>query len=185
MKLTAPQQVRAASGLPRSKILALLVDHQSCATEMAKELSMNKGTVAYHLRVLLKAGLVRVAFTRQVRAVTERYYARAARSFVVEPTSASGDTGMAVIREFLAEYGGQLGGAGHTAPAITNFRLPAERVAEFLSRFTGLLAEFVGTETVDSHSEPVGVIVGAYRLTAFNPSDGMDHWLPAPCLHGD
>ena len=42
---------------------------------------MPKGTVGHHLKVLEKAGLVRVVRTRQVRALTEKYYGRVARLF--------------------------------------------------------------------------------------------------------
>ena len=42
---------------------------------------MPKGTVGHHLKVLEKAGLIRVVRTRQVRALTEKYYGRVARLF--------------------------------------------------------------------------------------------------------
>lgn len=42
---------------------------------------MPKGTVGHHLKVLEKAGLIRVVRTRQVRAMTEKYYGRVARLF--------------------------------------------------------------------------------------------------------
>ena len=43
-----------------------------------------KGTVGHHLKVLETAGLVRVVRTRKVRALTERYYGRTARLFVLK-----------------------------------------------------------------------------------------------------
>jgi DNA-binding transcriptional ArsR family regulator len=42
---------------------------------------MPKGTVGHHLKVLERAGLIRVVRTRQVRALTEKYYGRVARLF--------------------------------------------------------------------------------------------------------
>ena len=45
---------------------------------------MPKGTVGHHLKVLERAGLVRVVRTRRVRAVTEKYYGRVARLFLIK-----------------------------------------------------------------------------------------------------
>ena len=45
---------------------------------------MPKGTVGHHLKVLERAGLVHVVRTRQVRALTEKYYGRVARLFVMK-----------------------------------------------------------------------------------------------------
>ncbi len=90
LELTTPQQVSAASGTPRSKILAILAAGQACVSELAGMLAIPRGTVAYHLHVLQEAGLVHVACTRRVRGVSERYYARVARWFLIEQHSDSG-----------------------------------------------------------------------------------------------
>ncbi len=42
-----------------------------------------KGTVGYHVKVLEQAGLVRVVRTNKVRAMTEKYYGRTARTIVL------------------------------------------------------------------------------------------------------
>jgi hypothetical protein len=42
---------------------------------------MPKGTVGHHLKVLQQAGLIQIVRTRQVRALTEKYYGRVARLF--------------------------------------------------------------------------------------------------------
>ena len=57
-------------------------------TELAEKLGLPKGTVGHHLKVLEKAGLVHVVRTRQVRAVTEKFYGRVARLFLFESTDA-------------------------------------------------------------------------------------------------
>ena len=46
--------------------------------------SRPQGTVGHHLKVLERGGLVRVVRTRQVRALTEKYYGRVARLFVLK-----------------------------------------------------------------------------------------------------
>ena len=57
-----------------------------------------KGTVGHHLKVLEKAGLVRVVRTRKVRALTEKYYGRVARLFVLKSTDDSCPTSSAAAR---------------------------------------------------------------------------------------
>jgi DNA-binding transcriptional ArsR family regulator len=58
----------------RVRILAITRQRPASITELALELGRPKGTVGYHLKVLERAGLVRVVRTRRVRAVTEKFY---------------------------------------------------------------------------------------------------------------
>jgi DNA-binding transcriptional ArsR family regulator len=76
-----PKQLRALGDFTRGRIVGLLGQRAASTTELATALDMPKGTVGHHLKVLEKAGLVRVVRTRQVRALTEKYYGRVARLF--------------------------------------------------------------------------------------------------------
>jgi DNA-binding transcriptional ArsR family regulator len=58
----------------RVRILAITRERPASITELASALGRPKGTVGYHLKVLERAGLVRVVRTRRVRAVTEKFY---------------------------------------------------------------------------------------------------------------
>jgi DNA-binding transcriptional ArsR family regulator len=62
-----------ADGL-RLEIFARVRERPASTTELAAALRRPKGTVGYHLKVLERAGLVRIVQTRRVRAVTEKYY---------------------------------------------------------------------------------------------------------------
>jgi len=79
-----PGQLKALGDDLRSKIVVLLRDRAYSTTELAARLGLPKGTVGHHLKVLEKAGLVRVVRTRQVRALTEKLYGRSARLFLFE-----------------------------------------------------------------------------------------------------
>jgi len=81
-----PEQLRALGDDLRSRIIALLRDRAASTTELAAKLGLPKGTVGHHVKVLEKAGLVQVVRTRQVRAVTEKYYGRTARLFLFKTT---------------------------------------------------------------------------------------------------
>ena len=74
-------QLRALGDFTRGRIIGLLGQRAASTTELAAALDMPKGTVGHHVKVLEKAGLVRVVRTRQVRALTEKYYGRVARLF--------------------------------------------------------------------------------------------------------
>ena len=88
--LEQPEQLRALGDDLRTRIVVLLRVHAHSITELAELLELPKGTVGHHVKVLEKAGLVRVVRTRQVRALTERYYGRTARLFAFKSTDEAG-----------------------------------------------------------------------------------------------
>jgi DNA-binding transcriptional ArsR family regulator len=78
------EQLRALADDARHRIVALLRERAATTTELAEAVGLAKGTVAHHVKVLESAGLVRVVRTRRVRALTESYYGRVARLFVLK-----------------------------------------------------------------------------------------------------
>ena len=83
LELTTPTQVRAISDPLRTTILGLLHERAATVTELASAVERPKSTVAHHVNVLTRAGLLRVVRTRRVRAIDERFYGRTARMFYV------------------------------------------------------------------------------------------------------
>ncbi|MBA2742598.1 MAG: helix-turn-helix transcriptional regulator [Actinobacteria bacterium] len=71
----------------------LLRERAASTTELATALCMPKGTVGHHVKVLERAGLIRVVGTRRIRAVTEKYYGRVARLFVLKTDDAADAVG--------------------------------------------------------------------------------------------
>src|SRR3954451_324413 len=82
MVVRRPEQLRALGEGFRARIVVLLRERAHSTTELAHALALPKGTVAHHVKVLQKAGLIKVVRTRKFRAVTERYYGRTARLFL-------------------------------------------------------------------------------------------------------
>lgn len=72
----------------RARIVMLLRERAASTTELAQAMGVPKGTVGHHLKVLERAGLIRVVATRQIRAVTEKYYGRVARLFLLKTDEA-------------------------------------------------------------------------------------------------
>ena len=90
MALTSPPQVKAIGHPLRTTILQLLHERAATVTELAAALERPKSTVAHHVDVLTRNGLLKVVRTRKVRAIEERFYGRTARLFYVasEPSRA-------------------------------------------------------------------------------------------------
>jgi DNA-binding transcriptional ArsR family regulator len=136
-----PEQLRALAQPLRSLILDLVLERAATVTELATALDRPKSSVAYHVDVLVDAGLLTVVRTRQVRAIEERFYGRTGRTIVV------GDSPMpsGVVRQnFLAEAQAEaaVSEPGHMRSTMRHARIPEERADEFFARVVELAQEF-------------------------------------------
>ena len=77
-----PERMKALGDRLRMTVLDLVLERAMTVTELAERLKRPRGTVAYHVDVLVDAGLLQVVRTRQVRAVDERFYGRTARTIM-------------------------------------------------------------------------------------------------------
>jgi len=84
-------QLKALADPTRTTILDLVLERAATTTELAEALGKPKGTVDHHLKVLEKAGLVKVVRTRKVRAMTERFWGRTARTIIIETPPGDAD----------------------------------------------------------------------------------------------
>jgi len=91
LPITSTEQLSALANVTRFRILGLLHDRAASTQQIANQLGILKGSVSYHLKVLTRAGLVKLVNTRKVRGVTERFYGRTARGF--DFTSAAAPVG--------------------------------------------------------------------------------------------
>lgn len=158
------EQLRALGDDLRSRIVILLREHALSTTELADKLGLPKGTVGHHIKVLEKAGLVRVVRTRKVRAVTEKFYGRTARLFLFKSTDADGEDLRNVAAASLRRAAEEMlptGDDDQTTFALLRVRLAAEDAKRFTRRFEKLVDEFRAADTVDG--EPYGLAVAIYR----------------------
>lgn len=117
----APEQFRALGDDLRSTIVALLRDRAFSTTELAERVGLPKGTVAHHVKVLERAGLVRVVRTRRVRALTERSYGRTARLFVFESADVDPDAVRGVAAAALRRSADEMAALGGDDDERTTF----------------------------------------------------------------
>ena len=145
MALTRPDQVKALSHPLRNTILQLLHERAATVTELATAVERPKSTVAHHVAVLARNGLLQVVRTRRVRAIEERFYGRTARMFYValEPSSAGEDPPRdfndfeVAARESAPAYeNGQLFGF------IRHARISEDQASEFWDKMAVLVEEF-------------------------------------------
>src|SRR3954453_13067095 len=92
--VTAPVQLRALADPLRSSLLELVLERAATVTELATAVGRPKSTVAYHVNLLVDAGLFKVVRTQRVRAIEERYYGRVARTIYIGALSSDEDIAM-------------------------------------------------------------------------------------------
>ena len=124
MVVADPKQLRALANPFRTKLIQLLRDHARSTQEIAEELAMPKGTVGHHLKVLERAGLIRVVRTRKVRALTEKFYGRTARLFLYQTEDPA--DGRAISAVTLRQAASEV----DLAPVVTGFGLVRARLTQ-------------------------------------------------------
>ncbi|MFE9818489.1 helix-turn-helix domain-containing protein [Streptomyces sp. NBC_00236] len=137
--VTTDEQLRAVSNLTRHRIMAVLRFEPATITQIAARVGLAKGSSSYHVRLLERAGLVKVVRTRKVRGVTERYYAMAAQSIAMpDPGAGQPDP---LMRHAVADL--------EAAPAeserhvrMAHLRLTDEQFTELGARLGALADEY-------------------------------------------
>ncbi len=165
LELTAAEQVRAISDPLRTTILGLLHERAATVTELASAVKRPKGTVAHHVSVLTRAGLLRVVRTRRVRALEERYYGRTARMFYVSLGGRADGVALppgfndfeVAARESAAAYE-----IGQLRAFIRHARISGDRAAEFWRRIDQAIHEF--DRLPRSGDTAYGFAVGLYPV---------------------
>jgi DNA-binding transcriptional ArsR family regulator len=162
--VSEPAQLRALGDEIRGRIIGLLRERARSATELAALLEMPKGTVGHHLKVLERARLIHVVRTRQVRAVTEKYYGRVARLFLMKSADEAHDelvygAGATALRNAASELAAAPEVAMH---GLIRVRLGAADVKRFNRRLDRLLMDV--REANAAEGEPWGVATAMYRL---------------------
>lgn len=150
-----PAQLKALADPVRAMILDLVLDRAATTAELAEALGKPNGTVDHHLKVLQRAGLLRVVRTRKVRAMTESFWGRTARTIMFHGSLAPPSTGEAADRghgsyfvaEALREWRAMPPQPADTPQFSTlrRARIAPERIGEFIDRLNALAVEFSET----------------------------------------
>ena len=139
VRADTPTQLKALGHPVRNAILHLVVERAATTSELAEAVGKTHGTVSHHLKVLEDAGLVRVVRTRQVRAVTERYWGRTGRTILIDDVPTFEDHKDAFVREAMETF--VAGEHGYTT--LRYARIGQDQVDAFGHRLNALVQEFL------------------------------------------
>ena len=159
-----PEQLKALGDDLRSKIVILLRDRASSTTELATKLGLPKGTVGHHVKVLEKAGLVRVVRTRQVRALTEKFYGRTARLFLFKSSDSDAEDVWNVAAASLrraAEEMLPIGSDSQTTFGVVRARLSEADARRLVRRLEKVVDDFRAADGAEG--EEFVLAVAFYR----------------------
>jgi DNA-binding transcriptional ArsR family regulator len=165
--LSAPAQLRALAEPLRGTLLELLLERAATVGEMAQAVQRPKSTVAYHVNLLVDAGLLRVVRTQRVRAIDERYYGRVARTMYIGVLSSPEDKQVVAAINGLAQAAAESGPA-HAADelrcTLVHARIPIEEVRAFWSEVQQVARRFA--QIPRSGEQVYGFAAGLYPTDA-------------------
>jgi DNA-binding transcriptional ArsR family regulator len=173
--VTAPAQLRALADPLRGTLLDLLLERAATVTEMALAVERPKSTVAYHVNLLVDAGLLRVVRTRRVRAIEERYYGRVARTIYIGALHRDED------KQIVSSINGLAQAAAEAAPAhaiddlrcsLVHARIPREEVRNFWAAVLELSRQFA--QIPRAGDQVYGFAAGLYPTDAPTLPDRAD-----------
>ena len=148
---------KALGNPTREEVMALLSERAATITQLAAAMGKPKGSVGYHVKVLEQAGLVRVVRTNKVRAMTEKYYGRTARTVILGQAYEGDPFFMldAVRREAAIAHGESL-------PMFTmrRARITEDQAVAFTERVLELSEEFLAQPR--EGDRVYGLIAGVY-----------------------
>ncbi len=165
--VTAPEQLRALADPLRTTLLELLLERAATVTEMARAVDRPKSTVAYHVNLLVDAGLLRVVRTRRVRAIEERYYGRVARTLYIGVLNRPEDKEVVAAINGLAEAAAESASA-HAADELrcllVHARIPIEDVRSFWAQVQEVARRFA--QIPRAGDQVYGFVAGLYPTDA-------------------
>ncbi len=151
------EQARLLSDPNRSDIIQLLAERPASIKQLAESMDRPKGSVGHHVHALEEAGVIAVVATRQVRAITEKFYGRLARTYVFPPLEEAGHPrflieAMAEIREPREGEAGVF--------TIRHARIPDDQAEAFADELVHLAESFAARPR--GGSTTYGLLVGVY-----------------------
>ncbi|GAB3332748.1 helix-turn-helix domain-containing protein [Micromonospora halotolerans] len=161
--VSAPEQLRALADPLRSTLLELLLERAATVNEMARAVDRPKSSVAYHVNLLVDAGLLRVVRTRRVRAIEERFYGRVARTFYVGVLNRPEDKQVVARINGLAEAAAEAAAAHATDDlrcTLVHARIPIEEVRTFWAEVQALTRRFA--QIPRAGDQVYGFVAGLY-----------------------
>lgn len=146
------KQLKALSHSCRLRILNCLTEKPMTAKQLADAFGEEPAKTSYHVKQLLKVGLVELKFTRQTQnGIVEKYYQAIAREFQTDPGLARHSDGRSHLdaaflqqlnkgqADFLRAYRTDEITTGH---GMHRLNISREQLPDFLAELNQLLARY-------------------------------------------
>jgi DNA-binding transcriptional ArsR family regulator len=183
--LREPGQFKALGHPLRHRLLVALRQRPATLAQLGAALTVPKGTVGYHVKILQDAGLVRLAHARTVRGGTEQYYEATSPRLRIAPDAPVG--GDFLVQAALTEMrsaasapaaraaaaaqapaagavaGAQAPAAASDRTVLRHLRLTAAQATALAERLESFAADLSGTGDNGLAGETYGVLLSLYR----------------------
>ena len=140
--ITSTPELKAAFHPLRNQLLDLVLERSATVAELADAVDRPKSSVAYHVDVLVDAGLFKIVRTRRVRAIDERFYGRTARIFYVGQIRPEQLSAIPNILVDAAAESVPAHQADDLRAIVRHARISREDAAEFWDQVFALAREF-------------------------------------------
>lgn len=154
-----PARMKALGDPLRALLLDLVLERAMSVTELAERVRRPRGSVAHHVDLLVRVGLLQVVATRRRRAVDERMYGRTAETIMFPDSLHDGDlpffADARAVAAFDVPLEQQAGGF-----TLRHARIRAESANEFYRRLHSLALEF--THHPRSGSREYALLIGVF-----------------------
>lgn len=146
--ISEPEQFKALSDRKRLSILSILVEKQATVSQLAEEIGDIPANVHHHVKLLERAGLIRLVETREKSGILEKYYRAVAGRLTVEHDVGVYTDSSALVLDTVAaavKKGIRTAVAGSGAEVIGTVEelfLNPDQLLEFKERLAALLAEY-------------------------------------------
>ena len=158
LEVESASALKALADPTRGTIITLLEERAASISQLAKAMDKPKGSVGHHVKALEAAGLIRIVRTRQVRAITEKFYGRTARWFLMTGLKdAELAPDFAVQQALMAAKRDK--GLPHTITA-RYARIPAQRASEYVGELIALIDRF--TVEAPSGDTVFAIVAGVF-----------------------
>jgi DNA-binding transcriptional ArsR family regulator len=175
--VNTPEGLRALGHELRGRIVVLLRERAASTSELAEALGIPKGTVGHHVKVLERAGLIHVVAERRVRALTERFYGRVARLFLISTEDAADawkDATFAamMLRQAADEIPAHVSDPDLMTAGLAHARLRPAQARRLIRRLDKLFVDFRAAE--DPAGEPFAFAASIFPASPRLPDRNGD-----------
>lgn len=164
LDVSGPQYAKAMGHPARHRLLVELGHDGATISQLANRMQSNKGSISYHLNVLVQASLARRDRTRTVRGGTEQYFVRTARRYRFEDSPDA-------LAAMMSNLNGELAADSDALINYRVLRLTRTQAAALAIHLDSIVNDL---QQAGEREPQHGVVVSVYRRRPTRPSPGPD-----------